>query len=502
MSTGNGDPVKNPTWYGEISRMFTQTDIDHMLAIGLDLRTYDTVKASASQIYSQVATGRMPPGAPWSQGQVQTFLNWMTNNYPKGAPPVKSMLAMDSSSASTATRIRKEITELSDAETQLLIKAFEGILAKPTDDPDSYFVQAGYHWLPAPLYCQHHVPRYNPWHRAYLLGFENALRSVPGCESVTLPYWDIKKPFPELLKKAPFASYELPEDIGPGFAKGYVTSRYDYPQIETNLKNFNVADDIDRAMSRTDWEDFHGLFAGATNDTIIMAHDSGHGAIGETMSNQSVAAYDPVFWFFHCNWDRLFWRWQQKMNATTLNGLLSTIDKTNDPLSYNVFTIPALMTLDPFSSAPLNLNTTSIIDSAGSLDVDYQDPTPTTGSQPKLLRMASTADDFQVQTDKVNVRVGGLNRVKIPGSFSVHLTKDGKPLASRFMFQPEEVAKCENCVNNAVVHFDFELPLNEVKDGKLGVKVEPANKDVLGDTFPDKMMGNPTIDVRLMLTTE
>ena len=28
------------------------------------------------------------------------------------------------------------------------------------------------------------------WHRAYLLRFENALRKIPNCENVTLPFWD------------------------------------------------------------------------------------------------------------------------------------------------------------------------------------------------------------------------------------------------------------------------------------------------------------------------
>ena len=56
------------------------------------------------------------------------------------------------------------------------------------------------------------------------------------------------------------------------------------------------------------WEGFHGGFDGATQNTIIMAHDGGHLSIGTTMENQNVAAFDPIFWFFHSNWDRLFWQ--------------------------------------------------------------------------------------------------------------------------------------------------------------------------------------------------
>jgi tyrosinase len=503
MTTNPSDPVTNPTWYGNIRQMFTQTDITHMQAQGLDLTSYDNVKSSAGGIYGQVAAGNMPPGAPWPADQVTTFLNWITNGYPKGTGPLPQTAAALKAAATQATRIRKEITTLSTPELTQLKEAFAGILGKEISDPNSYFVQAGYHWLPGPLYCQHHVPAYNPWHRAYLVSFENALRSVPGCENVTLPYWDITTPFPDVLKSPPFDSYTLPKGIGQGFNAGYVTTRYSYPDIEQNLLDQSVTADLNRALTKTDWEDFHGLFAGAMNNTIIAAHDGGHVSIGDTMADQDVAAFDPVFWFFHANWDRLFWKWQQQMQATNLNGLLSTINQNKDPLSYQIFTVAPLETLAPFT-ANLQLNTLAIIDSANSLDVDYQEPPAAAELTmlPKVQRAIAASQQFSVQTEKVNVRVEGLNRLKIPGSFKVHLLKDGKPIASRAFFQPSEVEKCETCVNNAVVHFDFELPLEAVQGGKLGVWVEPVNKKVVGDRFPNKLMGNPTVDVRFLLTTE
>ena len=372
--------VANPTWYADIRFMFTQCDIDHMQKQSLDLTTYDSVVTNAGNIYGQVAAGNMPPDAPWTTNHpdwITTFLNWMTNGFPKGTVPVSPSAAAARTAAvaaRTATRIRKDVASMSQPEIDLLKKAFDGMLAKNNTDPNSYFVQAGVHWLPPPTYCQHHVPAYNPWHRAYLVGFENALRSVPGCETVTLPYWDITTPFPEVLKHPPFDSYTLPQDIGGGFNKGYATSRYPYDEIEQSLKDMSVAEDIDRALTKTDWEDFNGWFAGAPHNTIIQAHDSGHVSIGPTMADQDVAAFDPVFWFFHANWDRLFWKWQTKMHADTLNGLLSTINKATDPLSYSTFTVPVLEALAPFTTNPPNLNAVSIIDSVNSLDVDYQEP--------------------------------------------------------------------------------------------------------------------------------
>lgn len=506
----NGDPVANPTWYANIRGMFNPTDVSHMQRQGLDLTSYDDVKNSAGGIYSQVAAGSMPPGAPWSADQVATFLNWISNGYPKGTPPPApvSAMALGDSAVTTATRVRKEITALSQPELANFTKAFSAILAKEITDPNSYFVQAGYHWLPAGnLYCQHHVPAYNPWHRAYLLSFENALRSVPGCEDVTLPYWDITTPFPDILKSAPFDSYTLPEDVGEGYGKGYVTQRYDYATIADNINNvYDVPGDITRAMAQTDWEDFHGYWSGAPHNTIISAHDGGHVSIGPTMADQSVAAFDPIFWFFHCNWDRLFWNWQTAMEATNLNGLMTTINKQTDPQSYSIFTNPVLESLmmKPFSAAPLNLTTLSIVDSVNSLDVGYENPAgaAVVAMTPKAKTESLASDGFFVRSDLVNVTVQGLDRLKIPGSFSVHLLRDGERIASKGFFQPNEVEKCENCVENAIAHFDFELPLKAVSKGKLEVAVEPLNKSFVGDRFPAKLMGNPTVDVHFLVRNE
>lgn len=356
-------PVANPTWFGEIRYMFTDVDNAHMGNQGLDLTNYDTVVASANAIYSQVAAGLMPPKTPWPSAWAQTFLNWLIAGFPKGsvAAPLPGMAAAGFAALLTASRIRRDVSTLSAADIALVAKAFTGMMTKASTDPDSYFAQAGIHWLPAPLNCLHHVPAYNPWHRAFLKGFENAMRSVPGCEAVTLPYWDITRPLPDVLKNPPFDKYTLPANIGGGFNAGYTTERHPYPEIQANLVAFAVNQDVERALQASIWEDFHGAFGGSLDNTIIRAHDGAHVSIGPTMASQAVAAFDPIFWFFHCNWDRLFWQWQQEVYATTLAGLLTTI---SDPASRDIFMIAPLMALDPFSSAPLNLKTIDTVDSA------------------------------------------------------------------------------------------------------------------------------------------
>ena len=505
MSVTPTYPVAHPTWYDTIRLMFTQTDIAHMRSQELDLTSYEQVLAASGNIYGQVAAHNMPPGDPWTPDMVQTFLNWLTDGCPKGTPTSDQVYAMRAMLANkpAAARIRKDVNSLSAAELATLKTAFEGILARDPSDPNSYFAQAGIHWLPD-RFCQHHVPAYNPWHRAYLLGFENALRSVPGCENVTLPYWDITTPFPDLLKSAPYASYTLPQDVGGGFNKGYVTQRFSYPEIAANLLQYDVTADVNRAMAQTDWEDFHGYWSGAPYNTIIAAHDGGHGSIGPTMANQAVASFDPVFWFFHSNWDRLWWEWQKKVQGTDLNGLLSTINKTTDLLSYQIFTVPPLEALAPFTTGPLGLNTVKTIDSIA-LGVDYAPsaaPSKPIAFALKTSRAVSVDRKVSLDAQHAMVSVTGINRIKIPGSFAVHLMKDGKTIASRFMFQPDDVDKCDTCVKNAMAHFDFDLPLAEVTGGKLSVEVEPVNKAIVGARFPSRLMGNPMIDVHIPLQTD
>ncbi|EON62145.1 hypothetical protein W97_01364 [Coniosporium apollinis CBS 100218] len=113
-----------------------------------------------------------------------------------------------------ALRLRRSIRDLEDdydrgnkKPLEDLIRAWRGIQAQPADDPNSafppksFFTIAGYHREPFRGagwgnsqwwggYCNHGNVLFPTWHRAYLLTLENALRSVPGCENVTLPYWD------------------------------------------------------------------------------------------------------------------------------------------------------------------------------------------------------------------------------------------------------------------------------------------------------------------------
>jgi tyrosinase len=107
-----------------------------------------------------------------------------------------------------ADRVRRSLVDIEadyDAgnkkELEDLMRAWKGIKELGPDEFRSFFMIGGFHGEPfrGPGaqtsawwggYCQHGTVLFPSWHRAYLYRLENALRSIPGCGSVTLPFWD------------------------------------------------------------------------------------------------------------------------------------------------------------------------------------------------------------------------------------------------------------------------------------------------------------------------
>lgn len=499
-----------PTWYGDIQKMFTAGDVACMqgqFGAAFNLGSYQFVARHANQIDQVVSSGVMPMGGPaWSKDKVDTFRAWIANGFPEGAtePAVRKVKAL--TAASGAARIRRDIRSLKNDEIEKITAAFQGIMDLPASDPNSFFSLAAIHWLPAPdFYCMHHSPGFLSWHRAYQIVFENALRSIPGCEDVTIPYWDItvEEPLPTWLFKKPFASYTFPQDVSDKFKKGSTTKRYSANAILKNLKGkpgvvgSDVFTDVSNAMSQETWEEFNGYFANADHDTLIAGHDNGHNSIGATMQDQGVAAFDPIFWLFHNNWDRLFWEWQKHYNATTQAGMLSRI--SGDQASHDTFSKPIPAQLSPFTTMNSRLNAIDLLN-LHDWDIDYAPPVTSAKRIASAVGVKAlhAAESFRMDSKMVHVRVDGVNRLRIPGSFRLHLMKGKTVIGTRALFQPGNTQECANCIKNAVVHFDFKLPAKVVSGGTLSLWIEPADK-TLGKSIPLASLGNPTIEVRLPL---
>jgi hypothetical protein len=120
-------------------------------------------------------------------------------------------------------------------------------------------------------------------------------------------------------------------------------------------------------------------------------------------------------------------------------------------------------------------------------------------THPKTRITIPASQKFSVQTSHVNVRVQGINPVAIPGSFSVHLLKDGERIASKGFFQhSQHIEKAETYTEHKTVYFDFELPLEAISNGEFEVEVEAAKQSSVQSDF---LKGSPTVEVYLLLRT-
>ncbi|GLQ82766.1 pigment biosynthesis-related tyrosinase [Mesorhizobium huakuii] len=145
-----------------------------------------------------------------------------------------------------ALRIRRALEDIqsdylagSTRELDDLMRAWKGIKELPPDDPNSFFMIGGYHgepfrgagWGSSAYwggYCNHGNVLFPTWHRAYLMRLEDALRSIPGCADVALPYWD-ETGEASLTKGVPWAltneTYSLDGNTIPNPLKSFVFTR-------------------------------------------------------------------------------------------------------------------------------------------------------------------------------------------------------------------------------------------------------------------------------------
>jgi hypothetical protein len=62
----------------DIRPLFRDTpDVDTMKGFGLDLSSYNDVKARAAEIYATLGEGSMPCDGPWPSERIALFKQWM-----------------------------------------------------------------------------------------------------------------------------------------------------------------------------------------------------------------------------------------------------------------------------------------------------------------------------------------------------------------------------------------------------------------------------------------
>ena len=482
--SGSDELVLNPTYFEHIRHYFEQQDIDCMFGVrGFHLGNYSSLKSVASSVYQHVKSGHMPPQPErrWSANRVKSFRNWIAAGYPFGTIPMNTS-DFTAAIGNPAVPLRRDVDTLSAEDLAQLKLGFTGLMQREPSDETSYFALAGIHWFPEPAFCVHHELKYNPWHRVFIDRFEAALRTVPGCEGICLPYWDITKRPPDWLFAPPFDSYELQADATEDYPKGTRTAHFTADKIIANVQAVQIPAIIRRALNNRTFEGF--------SKWIEDAHDNGHGSCGPSMSSTDIAAFDPLFWFFHGNWERLWWVWQVRFGAGTMPGFLASFGDVDDAdwLEAGLNDLPGFAEL---------ANSTIAIDSyryeAAPLDM-MGDVISEPSGNTEAFRTFSLREPKEL-----SIRIKGIDRLKIPGSFRIRLLADNVEVAQSFFFQSTKPEKCPNCALRPLVNVDFVVERERIADRKLRLEIvreTPAGDKQLLDI---ETLGSPTINVRQLL---
>lgn len=144
-----------------------------------------------------------------------------------------------------------------------------------------------------------------PWHRMYVLYFEEIVRQVTGKSEFTLPYWDYSntanRALPVEFRKSGDARW------GPLYRSHRNRHANDGKPIDQAPGTYAI--NLDAMKSN--------VYDVRDGDAGFCANLDGglHGAIhvdvgnGEGMGSVPWAARDPIFWLHHCNIDRVWASW-------------------------------------------------------------------------------------------------------------------------------------------------------------------------------------------------
>jgi tyrosinase len=168
--------------------------------------------------------------------------------------------------------------------------------------------------------CPHGNWYFLPWHRAYLLEFEEICRDLSGNREFALPYWN----------------WTQNNSIPAPFRQGTLLDRSRVSNsVPTQFVEQSV---IDRVLRQTNFELFASTrprrpFEQNNTDPIWQRrrgakallertpHDEVHVAIAGNMITL-MSPLDPIFWLHHCNIDRLWAEWNVDRGHRNTSDLL------------------------------------------------------------------------------------------------------------------------------------------------------------------------------------
>lgn len=164
-------------------------------------------------------------------------------------------------------------------------------------------------------FCPHGNWFFLPWHRAYLYYFERVIKKFSGDPNFALPYWNwsVDNAIPLAFWSDPDLKHPMPSQNPRGYQPREVGPNSKMPQqaIAKNVVEniLNISDFLSFGSGRSAAPRGNG---GGTGQLEGTPHNTVHGQIGGDMG-AFLSPRDPIFWMHHCNIDRLWAMWQQRM---------------------------------------------------------------------------------------------------------------------------------------------------------------------------------------------
>jgi tyrosinase len=281
-----------------------------------------------------------------------------------------------SGNPSPAVRIRKNVQKLGNPGDDLdwYGKAVVALQNRPVTDPTNWGYLAAIHgYITAPFSsaaadrdfwkkCQHQSWYFLPWHRAYLICFEqivaDAVVKVGGPQGWALPYWNYSDPANNNQARLLPAAF-VPDKLSDGSpnplwvsGRNSATANFHIPDQDVSLHALTYPHFTGGATGshpgfggpQTAFS-HSGRIQGGLED---VPHNQIHDDIGGLMGDPRTAALDPIFWLHHANIDRLWevwWKTLHNANPTDPNWLTNLSFKFHDA-SGNVLTFTASQVLD------------------------------------------------------------------------------------------------------------------------------------------------------------
>lgn len=163
--------------------------------------------------------------------------------------------------------------------------------------------------------------RFLPWHRQYLLAFEELLIAADrelrpnASERLYLPFWHWVDPFPDWLSgflpshhpdtgsPVPSRARSQPPPMPDATDIDLVSNQFDTQLPGVSFPSQHIADYVRFTYALEGWGE-------RSDGSPLPAHNHVHDWVGGIMSDTSYSPTDPVFWLHHAEVDRLWAMWQ------------------------------------------------------------------------------------------------------------------------------------------------------------------------------------------------